>query len=93
MEWRLGMVALMVGLFGLVGAGCARQGRRRLRAWLPAPYPVDKATVDACMICHSTREMQRGPVLDGLPAWYLEAQLKKFQTGQRGKNPKTRLSN
>ena len=34
--------------------------------------------------------MQRGPVLDGLPAWYLEAQLKKFQTGQRGKNPKNK---
>ena len=91
MEWRLGMVALMVGLYGLVGAGCAPSGTPSPTGLAARTVPtVDKATVDACMVCHSTREMQRGPVLDGLPAWYLEAQLKKFQTGQRGKNPKNK---
>ena len=87
MEWRLGMVALMVGLYGLVGAGCAPSGTPSPTGLAARTVPtVDKATVDACMVCHSTREMQRGLVLDGLPAWYLEAQLKKFRTGQRQKS-------
>jgi cytochrome c553 len=51
---------------------------------------VDTATIDACMVCHSTREMQRGPVLDGLPEWYLAAQLKNFKEGHRGKNATNR---
>ena len=42
------------------------------------------------MVCHSTREMQRGPVLDGLPEWYLADQLRKFKSGQRGKNAANR---
>jgi cytochrome c553 len=51
---------------------------------------VDTATIDACMVCHSTREMQRGPVLDGLPEWYLAGQLRNFKSGHRGKNPANR---
>jgi len=31
--------------------------------------------------------MQRGPLLEGLPRWYLDAQLEKFHTGTRGHNP------
>jgi cytochrome c oxidase subunit 2 len=31
--------------------------------------------------------MQRGPILEGLPAWYVELQLKKFSSGVRGRNP------
>ncbi len=31
--------------------------------------------------------MQRGPIIDGLPAWYLELQLRRFMTGIRGQNP------
>lgn len=42
------------------------------------------------MVCHSTREMQRGPVLDGLPEWYLTEQLRNFKSGHRGKNPANR---
>jgi len=42
------------------------------------------------MVCHSTREMQRGPVLDGLPEWYLAGQLRNFKSGHRGKNPANR---
>ena len=90
MDWRLGMVAFVVGQFGLVGVGCAPDGTPPSRLAARTVPTVDKATLDACMVCHSTKEMQRGPVLDGLPAWYLEAQLKKFQTGQRGKNPKNK---
>lgn len=40
----------------------------------------------ACQLCHSTREAQRGPVLEGLPAWYLELQLRKFRDGVRGRS-------
>jgi len=36
------------------------------------------------MVCHSTREMQRGPILDGLPSWYVMHQLSKFKQGIRG---------
>lgn len=58
-----------------------------------APPTADAATsptnalVQSCLLCHSTREMQRGPIIDGLPAWYLELQLRRFMTGERGKNP------
>ncbi|MBT6102565.1 MAG: hypothetical protein HOH62_01570, partial [Verrucomicrobia bacterium] len=34
--------------------------------------------------------MQRGPVLDGLPEWYLAEQLRNFKSGHRGKNPANR---
>ena len=37
-----------------------------------------------CTLCHGTREMQRGPILDGREAWYLDAQLEKFRNGRRG---------
>lgn len=39
---------------------------------------------DSCLVCHSTREMQRGPILDGLPSWYVVHQLSKFDKGIRG---------
>src|SRR5262245_33963904 len=45
---------------------------------------------EACLLCHSTREMQRGPVIDGLPAWYAKDQLLKFHRGVRGKNPENK---
>ncbi len=48
---------------------------------------VDASTVyDSCLVCHSTREMQRGPILDGLPSWYVLGQFKKFSEGIRGIN-------
>jgi cytochrome c553 len=34
--------------------------------------------------------MQRGPIIDGLPAWYLERQLRLFMSGERGRNPENR---
>ena len=51
---------------------------------------MDQSTLDACLVCHSTREMQRGPVLDGLPEWYLAGQLREFKLGRRGNNPANR---
>lgn len=44
----------------------------------------------ACLLCHSTREMQRGPIIDGLPQWYAKDQLLKFQRGVRGRNPENK---
>ena len=38
-----------------------------------------------CQLCHSTIEMQRGPMIEGLPQWYLQQQLEKFSKGIRGK--------
>src|ERR1041384_6737959 len=37
----------------------------------------------SCLLCHSTKEMQRGPIVAGLPAWYSELQLRKFAEGVR----------
>ncbi|MCH2384102.1 MAG: c-type cytochrome [Pedosphaera sp.] len=71
--------------------GCV-QGPSEAESPLAAPAlgQVDTATIDACMVCHSTREMQRGPVLDGLPEWYLAEQLRNFKSGHRGKNTTNR---
>jgi cytochrome c553 len=54
----------------------------------PAAVPVRSAADihHNCQLCHSTREAQRGPILDGLPAWYVELQLRKFRDGLRGRN-------
>jgi cytochrome c oxidase subunit 2 len=34
--------------------------------------------------------MQRGPLIDGLPEWYIRHQLEKFREGVRGQNPENR---
>lgn len=43
-----------------------------------------QALVGECMLCHSNREAQRGPVLNGMETWYLLDQLEKFRSGVRG---------
>ncbi len=44
-----------------------------------------------CVICHGAsgegNERLKAPAIAGLPRWYLEAQLQKFQTGARGAHP------
>ena len=50
----------------------------------------DDKTLQACKLCHSNREMQRGPVIDGMEEWYLLDQLQKFKSGQRGKQESNR---
>lgn len=49
-----------------------------------------KAAFESCLICHSIQEMQRGPIIDGLPAWYSRQQLNKFLSGIRGQNPENK---
>ncbi|MBT6380982.1 MAG: c-type cytochrome [Opitutales bacterium] len=49
-----------------------------------------QAAFESCLICHSAQEMQRGPIVDGLPAWYAKHQLEKFQSGIRGQVPENR---
>jgi len=86
---------LALGLCLVAWVGCA-QGPSKVESPLVASAfgqtldQVETAMIDACMVCHSTREMQRGPVLDGLPEWYLADQLRKFKSGQRGKNAANR---
>lgn len=52
--------------------------------------PVDQLSnkrqnlIKHCLTCHSTVEMQRGPLLQGLEAWYLEEQVEAFKEGSRG---------
>lgn len=58
--------------------------------YLTAAQTSTNALVQSCLICHSTREMQRGPIIDGMPKWYLEQELHKFFTGVRGRNPTNR---
>jgi cytochrome c553 len=60
------------------------------RSASPAPARTGAEIYARCLLCHSTREMQRGPILDGLPTWYVEPQLKKFADGVRGRNPENR---
>lgn len=51
--------------------------------------PVDplvrvQAKAKDCTVCHGTTEAQRGPILNGMEAWYLTDQLEKFRAGIRG---------
>jgi cytochrome c553 len=68
----------------LVGAGCESASPKK-KTPPPEGYSTN-ALVQSCLLCHGTREMQRGPIIDGLPAWYLEDQLTQFLTGVRGRN-------
>ena len=44
-----------------------------------------EALVAECLLCHSNKEAQRGPILHGMETWYLMDQLEKFRSGVRGK--------
>lgn len=52
----------------------------------PATVRTGGEIFTSCLLCHSTREMQRGPIIDGLPAWSVGLQLRKFRDGIRGGN-------
>lgn len=49
-----------------------------------------KVMVNECLVCHGTKEAQRGPILDGMEYWYLFEQLQKFHSGIRGQHPDNR---
>ena len=59
-----------------------------------ADKPVEKLevklqlVVNHCKTCHSTIEMQRGPLLEGLEDWYMEESMELFRAGIRGNHPK-----
>ena len=56
----------------------------------PTEIETAKLAFESCLICHSAQEMQRGPIIDGMPAWYSERQLIKFRDGIRGEKPENR---
>lgn len=49
-----------------------------------------QALAKECMVCHGTKEAQRGPILNGMETWYLTDQLEKFRSGIRGTRPVNR---
>jgi cytochrome c553 len=50
-----------------------------------------EALFNLCMSCHGSEghgnQEISAPAIAGLPQWYIEAQIEKFQTGVRGKHP------
>ncbi len=83
----------MIGLsaFALaVLTGCLPEsGKRRSSTLGETPSRVD-VLVTECVLCHSTLEAQRGPILNGMDHWYLLEQIQKFRSGVRGQNPDNR---
>ncbi len=75
---------LLLGLVSL-HLGCSSK-----KGLSPEELVEAKAAFESCLICHSTQEMQRGPIIDGLPAWYNRQQLRKFLEGTRGQNPENK---
>jgi cytochrome c oxidase subunit 2 len=61
-------------------AGCSHKLTPQRRAEMTALYTN-------CTACHGHQQVQRGPILDGLDASYVETQLIKFKTKVRGTHP------
>ena len=74
----------LITLFGLLTA-CSPTNELS-----PEEFERGKIAFESCLICHSTQEMQRGPIIDGLPAWYSKHQLEKFNKAIRGEKPGNR---
>lgn len=49
-----------------------------------------ESLVAECMVCHSNKEAQRGPIIHGMETWYLLDQLEKFRSGVRGQRASNR---
>ena len=79
-------LALSTAASVLLMLGCAREPALTEEEFAKA----ESLFADSCLICHSNQEMQRGPIIDGLPAWYGKAQLEKFRDGVRGQNSENR---
>lgn len=80
-----GCLSVSILLLGGLFTGCTPN-----RNLSPDDFIEAKAAFDSCLICHSVQEMQRGPIIDGLPAWYTRQQLRKFLAGTRGQNPENK---
>ncbi len=79
------LVVALLGLFALPAAGCnnaaaSEDGRTS-----------EQELYQLCAQCHGTdglgRESVGAPAIAGLPAWYVDAQLYKFERGFRGAHP------
>ncbi|MBN4074051.1 cytochrome c [bacterium AH-315-E10] len=64
-------------------SGCSHSLSQKQQSEMESLYTT-------CLTCHSNKEMQRGPVLDGLDAFYIEMQLGKFKAKVRGDNAENR---
>lgn len=79
------------GLIGVLGV-CALAGTAAACGAASAePHVSGAALYGSCVSCHGPRaegnELIGAPRLAGLPAWYVSAQLTRFQTGLRGQHP------
>ena len=79
-------LALSTAASVLLMLGCTKEPALTEKEFTKA----ESLFAESCLICHSNQEMQRGPIIDGLPAWYGKAQLEKFRDGIRGQNPENR---
>lgn len=82
-------ISFLFGLSVLCTIGCQKQ-TSKTEVTEPNSLGMAVNTLQACKLCHSNREMQRGPVLDGMEEWYLLDQLQKFKTGLRGQQDSNR---
>lgn len=83
----------IIGLFAAVlasGCGAPPVDSDPPRASVAEDPGIAALYVESCLLCHGDRELQRGPVLNGLAEWYVDAQLRKFKDGVRGGNPENR---
>lgn len=72
--WIVALAALSIA------AGCSHSLSPQRRSEIAALYKN-------CTVCHGHQKVQRGPIIDGLDAFYVEAQLQKFKSRVRGENP------
>ena len=86
--WGLGTLLILAVL--VLAVGCERETSPEKPAASRPVLRTGAEIFEPCLLCHSTKEMQRGPILDGLPAYYVISQLQKFQAGIRGHNPTNR---
>ena len=77
-------ILLTVGLLGFVFS-CSPESQTGDQFKGLTDVQRAEALVSECLLCHSNKEAQRGPVLNGMENWYLLDQLQKFRSGVRGK--------
>ena len=83
---RTGLLAALAG-----SVGCKWQSKSvEPEKTLADPIAKAEAKAMECMVCHGTKEAQRGPILDGMEVWYLTEQMEKFRAGIRGNRPSNR---
>lgn len=77
----LGLIALTLTSLALWGCGARVEGG----------IARGRELYDTCRPCHGDQgggnQTLGAPSIAGLPQWYLEAQLNKFRSGQRGMHP------